>query len=191
LPFLFNFLSLIALSFKPFVVVHVNGPFTELTGRSSIGLLGKPLHEMLENDPLVTAALQTSCAQFTLASLDGQSVHMLQRPASSAGGGSGDSIDGSLSGSSRSSNGSAGSRGRKSRRHSSSMCTIRVSPIGQDGALGHITHYLLEVVQVGDKDLLEEEDSNEDEANIDPRASIRRSRSAPSSPRFHSMKVMG
>jgi hypothetical protein len=178
-------LSLIALPFKPFVVVHVNGPFTDLIGQSSIGVLGKPLHECFSRDPLVTAALQTSCAQFALANLDGQSINLLPNGSKSdrlvEGSGS------SSSASSRSSNGSGGNN-RRSSREKVALCTVRVSPIGQDGASGHITHYLLEVVQVGDKDLLED-----DEEGIDcgPDAIIQRGRNEPSLSRSFSMGVMG
>jgi hypothetical protein len=147
-----SFYSLIALSFKPFVVVHVNGPFTDLTGQSSIGILGKPLHDMFIQDPLVTAALQTSCQQFTLASLNGQAIKMIPSPRSS------DSLsDASRStGSGGSSRSSSSQRGRQ---NSAAICTVRVRPIGQDGESGRITHYLLEVVQAGDKVLVEDEET--------------------------------
>jgi hypothetical protein len=138
------------LSFKPFVVVHVNGPFTDLTGQSSIGVLGKPLHDMFVQDSLVTAALQTSCQQFTLGSLDGQSIKMIPSSRSS------DSLsDASRSTGSSGSTSSSSKRGRQ--QNAAANCTVRVRPIGQDGESGHVTHYLLEVVQVGDKFLLEDE----------------------------------
>jgi hypothetical protein len=173
---------LIALSFKPFVVVHVNGPFSELTGQNSIGVLGKPLHDMFARDPLVTAALQTSCEQFTLGSLDGQAINLLPPKGSRS--------DGLLGGGSASSGSSAGSaKGRHLSRDPSSLCTVRVSPIGQDGTSGHITHYLLEVVRVGDKDLLKEDDGERSDSG--PNAVIQRGPNEPSSPRSFSMGVIG
>jgi hypothetical protein len=166
---LLSFYSLIALSFKPFVVVHVNGPFTDLTGQSSIGTLGKPLHDMFVQDPLVTAALQTSCQQFTLASLDGQAIKMIPSPRSS------DSLS-DASRSTGSGDSPRSSSSQRERQNSASICTVRVRPIGQDGESGRITHYLLEVVQVGDKVLVEDEVTNSGEERA-----IKRTESAPSS----------
>jgi len=64
---------LIALSFTPFVVVHVNVAFTLLSSQPSTKVLGKPLHELMD-DPVVVAALQTSCTIFSLRSLHEQTV---------------------------------------------------------------------------------------------------------------------
>jgi len=64
---------LVVLSFSPFVVVHVNAAFTKLTRRPSVQVLGKPLHKLFE-DPVMVAALQTSCRSFSLRTLNDQAI---------------------------------------------------------------------------------------------------------------------
>jgi len=66
-------LRLISHAYAPFVVVHVNEPYTRLTSKSSSKILGRPLHELLD-DPVVAAALQTSCQEFSLKVLNEQTV---------------------------------------------------------------------------------------------------------------------
>lgn len=135
-------LSLIALSFSPFVVVHVNSPFTRLTGQRSIHVLGRPLHGTFLQDPVISAALQTCCPQFTLGSLDGQAIRMGSTSSPSPSSSSSDSASASDSSSSSSSSSS---------HRRSKQCTVRVQPIGQEGPSQNITHYLLELVPVGEE----------------------------------------
>lgn len=64
---------MITLATSPFVVVHVNLAFTLLTSQSSTKILGQPLHQLLE-DPVIQAALQTSCERFSLRILQDQTI---------------------------------------------------------------------------------------------------------------------
>jgi PAS fold len=53
-----SFRRLVTLSFAPFTVVHVNAAYMRMTGLSSVDTLGRPFHELLEDEVLV-AALQS------------------------------------------------------------------------------------------------------------------------------------
>ena len=53
----------------------MNNAFTKFTGLASDCVLGRPLCELVQ-DPVVAAALQTSCPKFSLADLNNQKVNV-------------------------------------------------------------------------------------------------------------------
>jgi hypothetical protein len=63
------------MSFAPFSVVHVNAAYINLTGLSSADVVGRPLGELV-HDPLVAAALKTTCNSFSLSTLHRQSIRI-------------------------------------------------------------------------------------------------------------------
>lgn len=48
------------LSFAPFLVVHVNPAYTDMTGRSPADILGKPFHEVIEDRTVKAATAKAS-----------------------------------------------------------------------------------------------------------------------------------
>jgi len=65
------FHRLIALSFAPFTVVHVNAAYTRMTGLSSIKVLGRPFQELLDDESLI-ASLRSSSETFSLTNIHEQ-----------------------------------------------------------------------------------------------------------------------
>lgn len=52
--FLFDIFRIVTTAIAPFVVVHVNAAFMRTTGMSSSTALGRPLHELVQEDSAIT-----------------------------------------------------------------------------------------------------------------------------------------
>lgn len=80
ITFLTRYCRLVTLSFAPFLVVHANPEYSRMTGHTPADVLGKPLHELIQDQACKAATAKTH----SLASLNDQVTNFFTPAASGA-----------------------------------------------------------------------------------------------------------